>query len=106
MIKLVYGNTELKCDPLNSSNAPLGPYFNAFGNYGLVQIKPNIKPIYKALLFLLATAIIGEELAYQFGFYKMLNWKHLYGVPFYFVIYIIANKLAHSKTIAPIVRQE
>lgn len=62
--------------------------------------------MYKALFFSFATAFIGEELAYQLGFYKVLSWKHVYGVPFYFVIYLIANKLVHSKTVAPIIKRE
>lgn len=66
----------------------------------LIQTKPHINPIYKALLFAVTTAFIGEELAVQLGFYKMLLWKHAYGIPIYFVIYLIAHKLANSKNVA------
>jgi hypothetical protein len=37
----------------------------------LIQFKPHINPMYKALFYSLATAFIGEELAYHLGFYKV-----------------------------------
>lgn len=68
----------------------------------LIQAKPHENPIYKAIFFSVTTAIIGEELAVQLGFYKMINWKHAYSIPFYFAIYIAASKLANTMAIAPI----
>ncbi|HZH59513.1 MAG TPA: hypothetical protein VEY70_08065 [Metabacillus sp.] len=48
----------------------------------------------------MTTAFIGEELAVQVEFYKMLLWKHVYGIPIYYVIYLLAHKLANTKTVA------
>jgi hypothetical protein len=68
----------------------------------LIQIKPHIKSVYKAIFFSLATAFVGEEFAIRLGLYKMLDWHHTYSVLPYIVIYLIANKLAHTKTIEPV----
>ncbi|MGO4889465.1 CBO0543 family protein [Anaerobacillus sp. MEB173] len=61
-----------------------------------IQIKPNIKPLVKALIFSALTAFIGEPLFKWLGFFDYPNWHYLASVPFYVVIYLIANKLVNG----------
>jgi hypothetical protein len=63
----------------------------------LIQFKPNISPILKALTFAVLTAFIGEPLIVMLKIYNPITWQYYYSVPIYFVIYLIANWLFTRK---------
>lgn len=68
----------------------------------LIQYKPNISPYLKALLFAVFSAILFEPLFEWMKLYLLLNWKHYYGVPIYFLIYILAHRVSRRHHFEPI----
>ncbi|WP_134702352.1 CBO0543 family protein [Ammoniphilus sp. YIM 78166] len=68
----------------------------------LIQIRPNVKPIVKALLFSTFTAFVGEPFFNWLDFFDYKNWHYLASFPFYVVIYLVANRLTTSKSFSPI----
>jgi hypothetical protein len=63
----------------------------------LVQIKPNISPILKALLFSVLSTFIGEPFFEWLGFYQLLKWNHLYSFPIHFLIFLMGYFLVTGK---------
>ncbi|MGN7297415.1 CBO0543 family protein [Ferdinandcohnia sp. SAFN-114] len=54
----------------------------------LVQIKPNISPILKALLYSTISTFIGEPLFEWLGFYQSIKWNPLFSFPLYFLKFL------------------
>ncbi|MDR7000676.1 CBO0543 family protein [Neobacillus niacini] len=83
---------------------PLIPFFPAYLPFDLalmpvsvmflIQVKPKMKPFYKAILFAVLTSFFGEPLFKWLGIYEPLSWRYIYSVPVYFVIYLTANWLS------------
>ncbi|KAF0822094.1 hypothetical protein KIS1582_4115 [Cytobacillus firmus] len=67
-----------------------------------LQIKPQVSPIIKGLIFAGITAFIAETFSLWIGYYKYPGWNSIFSFPFFFVIYLIAHKLAHSSAIKPL----
>ncbi|WP_409252956.1 CBO0543 family protein [Bacillus sp. SCS-153A] len=63
----------------------------------LIQYKPSGSAVKKALLFGVLTAFIGEPLVVWVDIYKLQNWKFVYSVPIYILIYLIAHWLTARK---------
>ncbi|MBD1378915.1 CBO0543 family protein [Metabacillus arenae] len=63
----------------------------------LVQIKPNISPVLKAIFYSVISAFIGEPFFEWLGFYKLIRWNHFYSFPIYILIFLIVNSLVTSE---------
>ncbi|WP_026575213.1 CBO0543 family protein [Bacillus sp. UNC438CL73TsuS30] len=61
----------------------------------LIQVKPMMRPVYKAILFAVLTSFVGEPFFKWLGIYEPLTWRYIYSVPFYFIIYLIAHWLSN-----------
>lgn len=59
----------------------------------IIQYKPFIKPIKKALFFATG-AVIVEFIFDILGFYEPLKWKLYYSFPVNFIIYLIAHYIS------------
>ncbi|WP_299093895.1 CBO0543 family protein [uncultured Metabacillus sp.] len=66
----------------------------------LMQIKRNTSPILKGLFYSIFCAFIGEPLFEWLGFYKLINWNHLFSFPIYFFLFLIGYSLVTSKNFA------
>ncbi|MGG3575431.1 CBO0543 family protein [Bacillus gobiensis] len=64
----------------------------------LVQIKPNISPILKAIFYSVLSSFIGEPFFEWLGFYKSINWTFLFSLPIHFLIFLIGYSLVTSKS--------
>ncbi|MBM7693707.1 hypothetical protein JOC77_003151 [Peribacillus deserti] len=49
------------------------------------------------LTFAIITAFVSEPIFKWLGIYMPINWKYGYSIPFYTIIYYVAQKIAHSK---------
>jgi hypothetical protein len=67
-----------------------------------MQIKPDIKPIIKGLLFSGMTSFLAEPLFKWLGFFEYPGWHFWASFPFYLVIYLIANSLVNGNTFSPL----
>lgn len=63
----------------------------------MIQYKPNISPYLKALIFALACALIFEPIFEWIDIYETPKWNPYYGIPIYFIIYLLANKIGKIK---------
>lgn len=63
----------------------------------IIQIKPSVNPIFKALLFAGMAAFIGEPLFDVFGFYVRKHWEYYYSFPIDILIYWIAHVISRHK---------
>jgi hypothetical protein len=63
----------------------------------LLQFKPKIHPVIKAVVFGTVAAFVIEPLAQWLGLYKPLVWKHIYSLPIFIAIYIAADWLSRRK---------
>jgi hypothetical protein len=68
----------------------------------LIQVRPQINPLIKGMVFAIMTSFIGEPFFEFLNVYDSIFWRHIYSVPFYFVIYLIADFLTKRKNFAPI----
>lgn len=68
----------------------------------LLQIKPRVKPIIKAILFAGVTAFCAEPLFKWLGFFDYPHWHYFASFPFYIVIYLVANSLVQGTHFARI----
>ncbi|MCT8136667.1 hypothetical protein H1D32_02220 [Anaerobacillus sp. CMMVII] len=60
---------------------------------GLIQFKPHVNSYLKGLIFAGLTTYVGEPFFIWIDLYKPTTWKHIYSLPIYFAIYVIANKI-------------
>lgn len=68
----------------------------------IIQIKPNMKPIIKAILFAAVTSFAAEPFFKWLGFFEYPAWHFWASFPFYIVIYLIASALVNGKNFYPI----
>jgi hypothetical protein len=68
----------------------------------LIQIKPKVNPLIKAVLFALSSSYIGEPIFNWLGVYVLDSWKYSYSVPIQFVIYLIAHHLSQRDNFSPL----
>ncbi|MGP4039643.1 CBO0543 family protein [Gracilibacillus sp. D59] len=71
----------------------------------LVQIKPNISPILKAIFYAFLSSLIGEPFFEWLGLYKSINWNHLYSLPIQFTIFLIGFSLVTSTSFEEVKRR-
>jgi hypothetical protein len=57
----------------------------------LLQYKPNINPLLKAIVFSGVASFIFQPLLVWLGFYDPKIWKHYYSFPILIAIYLIAD---------------
>jgi len=60
----------------------------------LLQFKPKIKPIIKAIVFSAFSAFISEPFFTWINMYNPKNWKYIYSFPIFIVIYLVADWLS------------
>ncbi|WP_078410526.1 CBO0543 family protein [Priestia abyssalis] len=63
----------------------------------LVQIKPNLSPISKAIFYSTFSTLIGEPFFEWLGFYKVINWNPFFSLPIHFLIFLIGYSLVTSE---------
>jgi hypothetical protein len=68
----------------------------------LIQFKPKISPILKAIIFASVSTFIGEPLFLWLGFYVIKDWNILYSFPVYIILYLLANRISKCKNFEPI----
>lgn len=56
-----------------------------------LQIKPDVSPVLKALIFSGTASFIVEPVFTLMDFYDPESWRYLYSFPIYIVIYMIAH---------------
>jgi amino acid permease len=62
----------------------------------LIQYKKHVSPYLKAIIFTFIS--IGGELLFEWlDIYHTFEWQYYYGIPFYIVIYLIANYASKRK---------
>ena len=70
----------------------------------LLQIKPEIHPFTKALIF--ATAgVLGEVIFEWLKFYEPLKWRIAYSFPIYIILYLIAYYLTTRNQLEPLIKE-
>jgi hypothetical protein len=62
----------------------------------IIEIKPQLSPIKKAIIFSFLTAFIGEPIFDFIKIYEPIHWNSLYSFPIYILLFLISNKLAKS----------
>ncbi|QGH34633.1 hypothetical protein GI584_11585 [Gracilibacillus salitolerans] len=70
------------------------PVFTMF----FLQIKPNISPYIKGCVFGVVTAFVAEPFFIFIEIYEPLTWEHIYSIPIYFILYLIAHRICHGKS--------
>ncbi|WP_077622847.1 CBO0543 family protein [Sediminibacillus massiliensis] len=64
----------------------------------LLQIKPDANPYIKATICSIIGAFLAEPFFEWVGIYKTLNWEHIYSIPLYFIVYLLAHFISRRKT--------
>lgn len=59
----------------------------------LLQIKPSMNPLIKALIFGLLT-LVALPIIKWIGIYDPLNWKYIYSFLIQFAVYLVAHSLS------------
>src|SRR5690606_18285566 len=59
----------------------------------LLQVKPQSSPYFKAILFALLAAFVGEPFFTWISIYNPKNWSFWYSVPIFGLIYLVAHYL-------------
>lgn len=62
-----------------------------------LQIKANVNPFIKAVIYAGMTAFLAEPLFLKLGYTKYPGWNPIFSFPVFIVIYLIAHFLANSK---------
>lgn len=60
----------------------------------LLQFKPEMNPYLKALFFAVISAFVFEPIFVYLKVYALLKWKYYYGLPIYFLIYLLAHRVS------------
>ncbi|WP_018933954.1 CBO0543 family protein [Gracilibacillus lacisalsi] len=63
----------------------------------IVQMKPNISPILKAIFYAFLSSLIGEPFFEWLGFYNPITWNYVYSLPIQFIIFLVGYSLVTSK---------
>jgi hypothetical protein len=64
----------------------------------MIQYKPKASPYLKAVIFALFCALVFEPIFTWLRIYELLKWSNYYGIPIYFVIYLLAHKISKLKS--------
>jgi magnesium-transporting ATPase (P-type) len=67
----------------------------------MLQIKPDLHPLLKAILFGGFSAYIAEPFFHWLGIYVPTHWKYTYSVPIQISIYLTAHFLSRRKNFSP-----
>lgn len=62
-----------------------------------LQIKPDVKPIYKSLIFAIYSSFLSEPLFQWMGLYHPIKWKHWYSFFIYILLYLFYNYIYNSR---------
>ncbi|WP_408010223.1 CBO0543 family protein [Pseudalkalibacillus sp. A8] len=62
----------------------------------LLQVKPRMSPILKAVLYSIIGTCIGEPVFQWLGYYNPSNWSPVYSFPIYFLKYLVGHILVMS----------
>jgi hypothetical protein len=68
----------------------------------LLQVKPNISPWIKAVVFALLTSYLAEPFFNWLEVYEPIKWKYTYSVPIQIFIYMTAHYLSLRNQFAPL----
>jgi len=52
------------------------------------QIKPNVKPLFKAVLFSLLSSFVSQPFFAWLQFYNPKHWEHYYSFPIFIMVYL------------------
>jgi xanthine/uracil permease len=63
----------------------------------LLQVKPNVSPLLKALLFATVSTFIGLPVFDFLGLYQPLEWKYIYSFPIQVIIYLVGHYFAYKR---------
>lgn len=63
-----------------------------------LQIKPDIHPFLKAIIYGALISFIGEPIMEWIGLYTSGNWKNYYSFPIYIVIFLISFRISKINT--------
>ncbi|MFD0824321.1 CBO0543 family protein [Neobacillus sp. M.A.Huq-85] len=66
----------------------------------LMQIKPHISPLKKAIVYSTIVSFIGEPFFERLGFYTMENWEYIYSFPIYIIIYLCGDWVSKRNSFA------
>ncbi len=64
----------------------------------LMQIRPEVSPVKKAVFYSAVVSFVGEPIFDFIGFYTRIQWEYIYSFPIYIVIYLCANWVSKRKT--------
>jgi hypothetical protein len=62
-----------------------------------LQVKPDIRPIYKAIVFSLLSSFVGEPIFVILDIYNPKHWKYIYSLPIVIAIYLVADWFSKRK---------
>lgn len=62
-----------------------------------LQINPEVKPIYKALIFAFYSSFISEPVFYWMGLYHPVRWRYWYSFIIYILLYLFYNFVYNSR---------
>ncbi|MFC6604110.1 hypothetical protein ACFQDF_25425 [Ectobacillus funiculus] len=68
----------------------------------LIQYKPSISPIIKAIIFGGCSAFVAEPIFSAIHFYELVHWKYYYSFPIYIMVYLIAHWISKRTTFKPL----
>ena len=68
----------------------------------LLQVKPQVNPWLKAVVFGGGVSMIGEPLFTWADYYAPIVWHHYYSFPIYIVIYLGAHAISRTNRFAPL----
>lgn len=72
----------------------------------LIQYMPNTSPYIKALIYSVILVFIIEPIFAWFGIFNPINWEYIYGLPFFYVYYLLAHKLSRVKSFAELTERK
>ncbi|KGP72790.1 CBO0543 family protein [Pontibacillus yanchengensis] len=68
----------------------------------LIQIKPNVNPVIKAIIFAFLSSYVAETIFEWLDMYDREEWKLYYSFFIYIIIYLLADFIATRKSYAPL----
>ncbi|MDP4093974.1 MAG: CBO0543 family protein [Bacillota bacterium] len=60
-----------------------------------IQYKPNIKALYKAIIFSGISSFIAEPIFVLLGTYNPKHWKYIYSFPIMIVLYLVTDWISN-----------
>lgn len=83
--------------PLTSNYLPWDLFLLPISMMFFIQVKPEINPVIKALIYSALVAFIGLPLLNWIGIYKPSHWRYIYSFPILIVIYLAASYIASRR---------